>query len=132
MVSKNNLLGDAFLEEATALGYAELLLIRLLIAVGALGGFLFELLAPFPVPHVQDGGPLFDRHPSLHAPFVRTLLSSLGLPIGHALAHEFGQIPAGNILLFRLSGALLAVLLPQCPLAHRCGRARLGHPAIAR
>ena len=81
---------------------AELLLICLLVAVGPFGGFLFELLAPFPIPHIQDGGPLFDRHPSFYASFIRTLLSSLRLPVGHAFADKFGQIPAGDIFMRRL------------------------------
>jgi hypothetical protein len=130
-ISKKILLGNAFFDEGPALGDAEFLLICLPVAVGAPGRFLFELLAPLPVPHVQDGGPLFDRHPSFHAPFIRTLLSSLRLPVGHAFADKFGQVSARDIFMRRLLRAHLVVLLAQFPLAHGRRCRRLGNAAIA-
>jgi hypothetical protein len=130
IISKKTLLGNAFLEEAPALGDAELLFICLLVAVGALGGFPFELLASVPIPYIQNGRPLFDSHPSFHAPLIRTLLSSLGLPVGHAFPRKLSQVPAYDILLRRLLSANLLILFAQCPLAHGRRRSCLGHAII--
>jgi hypothetical protein len=131
MISKKNLLGNAFPDEGAALGDAELLFICLPVAIGAPCGFLFGLLAPFAVPHIQDGSPLFDCHSSPYAPVVRTLLSPLGLTIGHALADKFSQVSARDILLRCQLIAILLILFAQRAIAQGRRRAGLRHAAIA-
>ena len=94
----------ALFDEVPAVPQPEPLLIRLLIALGALGGLLLQLLATLLIPDPLDLSPLFHRH----SPPDPTLLGRF----------PFGALPgaeAGTYLLEERTFALVPVarLLPE-------------------
>jgi len=117
-------LSDALFDEAPPFREAEFLLVRLFIAIGPLGGILFELLAPFPISYFHDRGPFLGRHPLLQTGFICRILFPFCLAVGHTFPDKFGQISSGDVLLRRLIGALPLVLLTQGAIAQRLRRLR--------
>ena len=120
-----------FLRKLRRCGDAELLLIRLLVAIGALGGVPFSSCSRrSPVPHFQDGGPFFDRHPSFHAhshPHSAFFVRPAGRPCicgriqPYCVAQCSVALPAQRTL------DCLACAIPACSRAPACPSAPCRH-----